>query len=192
MIKPFSVEFKRARTPVRAFSLTVPSDDPFDVPLDDLPSRDIHEDVSYDEAMRAADAVFGKRIEDTKAAQPELETKRILPNLLQKPLDPVGDRIRDAKEARAEKRRLTMETPTTQAELVLDLPEPVETPRPEPEIVVEEVAAQPVTDDDKVWEAAAPTAKVERVVQTYLAKGKRVAKTSRADAWKARRLRFKR
>lgn len=166
-IKPFAVEFRRSRSSKVA---AAPIED-YDIPPDDLPVRDIYEDVSYDDAMRAADRLFAPKA-PTPVAPPQ---GRVLPNLTQRKLDPVADRVAE-KKALANKRR--EETRRVNAALAAQ-PE-LELPAPEP---------VPVTTEQE-WEEAAPLP-VEEPAKGKAEKRLRRGKKDFApgERWK-RRLKF--
>lgn len=79
-IKPFAVEFKNSRRASKLFRTPVKTTSEFgDLPVDDVPVRDIREDLrdlpddSNEAAMRAADAVFGSRPEPVAPAPQPVE-----------------------------------------------------------------------------------------------------------------------
>jgi hypothetical protein len=126
-LRPFTVETKnRSRNPRPALPADVSDaqpDFPFDYEPDDLPVVDVRADMDYDEAMRAAERVFGGRAEDCPAPKGQAEQvaeprsspieepsrpRRILPSVIQ-PETEFQRRLREDQERSSHRGRSSTE-----------------------------------------------------------------------------------
>jgi hypothetical protein len=106
-IKSFEVEFRRSKS-ARSFARLLSDDSRQHGPPDDLPARNIFDDLPVDKVRAADEGALPARWRAERpvlAVVEEKTARRILPDLNQPVIDPVQERFRKEREERAQKRR---------------------------------------------------------------------------------------
>ena len=187
--RPFSVEIKsrRRNAPPAVPASAAPHDDWMDtIPPDDLPERDVHEDLSdgpsQSEARREAERVFARLnaqaqpsgVKDDPApgspiATPEAPAPRVLPDLL------AG--------AREEERTMVEKPKRTRVPKPTKVKRSRKTKSPEPRLERPEPALEPAA---KI--APEPTGEAQATMSQSRRAKQRASKLPPGQRWKERRL----